>query len=89
MASPLTALTSSLDVLTHTFGISSLSTDAFVTFGLAGGFIVAALTVLAMLPWTDQQIEATDAEARRLVQHARVTLQPRVRPVPVVVPRSS
>ena len=52
--------------------------DALITFGLAGALVVAAVVVLALLPWTDQQLQEVDSEARRLsggAMHSRVLMR--------------
>ena len=55
-----------------------IAIDALLTLGLAGGLVVAAVVVLALLPWTDQQMQEVDAEARRLAKAVAAEVAPRV-----------
>jgi len=73
-----TALSAATGLITDAIALDPLAVDALLTFGLAGMLVVAAVVVLAMLPWTDQQIEEVDAEARRLAGGIAAELAPRV-----------
>ena len=88
MAALLDALIATTDVLTVAHAGSALAGDAFLTFGLAGALIAAGVGVIALLPWTDQQLEATDAEARMVAGQLVQVAARRRRPVPVPVPHS-
>jgi hypothetical protein len=61
-----TVLSAATDLIAEAIALDPIAIDALLTFGLAGGLVVAAIAVLAFLPWTDQQIKDVDAEARRL-----------------------
>jgi hypothetical protein len=89
MATPLHAVTSTLNVLPHGDVLSSVAWDSIITFGLAGVIITAAVAILALLPWTDQQIASADQEGRAVYQHARTWLAAHTTPVAVAVPHSS
>jgi hypothetical protein len=65
-------------LITDSVAIDPISIDAIITFGLAGGLVVAAIIVLALLPWTDQQMQEVDSEARRLAKAVAAELGPRV-----------
>ncbi len=89
MATPLHAVPSTLDVLPHADVLSSLAWDSMITFGLSGVLITATVAVLALLPWTDQQIASADGEARAVYQQTRSWFAARTTPVAMVVPHSS
>ena len=89
MATPLHAVPSTLDVLPHADVLSSLAWDSMITFGLAGVLITATVAVLALLPWTDQQIASTDDEARTLLQHVQTRMAGTPSPRVAVVSRAS
>ncbi len=60
-----TVLSATTELIAEAFALDPVATDALLTFGLAGALVAAAVAVLAVLPWTDQQIEDVDAEVRR------------------------
>jgi|GEM_PF-3842212 len=66
MAATLEALATLIDVFAGADALSSLTADGLLTFVLAAGLIAAGMAVIALLPWTDQQLEATDTEARQV-----------------------
>lgn len=89
MAASLEALAHHIDVLTGLQVGSALATDTLLTFGLAGALISAGVAVIALLPWTDQQLKATELEARQ-VRHRLAAVAVRVRtPVAVQLTRPS
>jgi hypothetical protein len=89
----MSALLDSLLYTTTGMAHNSLSYDVMVdslfTFGLAGTLIVAAVCVLALLPWTDEQIGATDVEARLVAHRFNQMVSGHRGPVSVAVARSS
>ena len=89
MATPLQAVPSTLDVFAHTDVFWSLAWDSLITFGLAGVLITAAVAVIALLPWTDQQIVSADEEAQAAYRRARSWVAARTTPVAMALPHSS
>lgn len=63
--------------------------DSVATFGLAGALVASGVVVLALLPWTDQQLSQTDLEARAVLQRASAAVATRRSALAVAVPRSS
>lgn len=89
MAALLDALIATTDVFTGTQAGSALTADFLFTYGVAVALIAAGVGVLALLPWTDRQLDATDAEARLVGRQLAAVVARRVQPVPVAVPHSS
>jgi len=89
MAALLDSLLFSITGTTGNGLYSDLMMDSLLTFGLAGALILAAMCVLALLPWTDEQIGATDVEARLVVHRFNQAVGSRRGPVSVAIARSS
>ncbi len=53
-----------IDQLYGLTDVYNIHTDLVLTMGATGLLVLAAAVVLALLPWTDQQILAVDREAR-------------------------
>ena len=48
--------------------IDPITADLLFTLASSGGVLVCAALTLVMLPWTDDEIAATEAAADRLLQ---------------------
>lgn len=69
-------LSQAASFVSEVVGVDVITADGGLTLLLASAVVLAACAVLALLPWTDEQIAATDAEARALARHTADRLAP-------------
>ena len=89
MPATLHTVTRHFDTLLHLQDLQAHFGDSMMTLGLAAALLTAGVAVLALLPWTDEQIAHADAEARQLARQTHRHLVARSAPRVLAVPRSS
>ena len=88
MAALLDALISDLPLFAGAQAGFVDSGDPLFTFALSVVLIAAGVGVLALLPWTDQQIEATHREAEQAGRDLLRVVSRRVPLLPATVPHT-